>query len=56
MIPKMLLTRGQQFEDSLGDDVYLRLVESVSNNTKHYVDLFSEAVDKMLPKPSTEVS
>jgi hypothetical protein len=26
------------------------------NNTKHYVDLFSEAVDKILPKPSREIS
>jgi hypothetical protein len=26
------------------------------NNTKHYVDLFSEAVDKIMPQPSREIS
>ncbi|KIW71863.1 hypothetical protein PV04_00093 [Phialophora macrospora] len=45
-----------EFEESLGDEVHLRLVESVMNNTKHYVDLFSEAVDKIMPKPSREIS
>ncbi|EXJ65498.1 minichromosome maintenance protein 7 (cell division control protein 47) [Cladophialophora yegresii CBS 114405] len=45
-----------EFEESLGDEVHLRLVESVTNNTKHYVDLFSEAVDKIMPKPSREIS
>jgi DNA replication licensing factor MCM7 len=34
----------------------LRLVESVTNNTKHYVDLFSDAVDKVLPKESKDIS
>ncbi|KAJ9606198.1 DNA replication licensing factor MCM7 [Cladophialophora chaetospira] len=46
----------QEFEESLGDEIHLRLVESVTNNTKHYVDLFSEAVDKIMPKPSRETS
>jgi hypothetical protein len=31
-------------------------VESVTNNTKHYVDLFSEAVDKIMPKEGKEIS
>ena len=46
----------KEFEASLGDDSTLKLVESVTNNTKHYVDLFSEAVDKIMPKPSKEIS
>ncbi|KIW51281.1 hypothetical protein PV05_10019 [Exophiala xenobiotica] len=46
----------QQFEDSLPADLNLRLVESVTNNTKHYVDLFSDAVDKVLPKESKDIS
>ncbi len=46
----------KEFEASLTEDSNLRLVESVANNTKHYVDLFSEAVDKKMPKPSKEIS
>ncbi|KAK5306561.1 DNA replication licensing factor MCM7 [Exophiala xenobiotica] len=46
----------QEFEDSLPADLNLRLVESVTNNTKHYVDLFSDAVDKVLPKESKDIS
>ncbi|KAL6250524.1 DNA replication licensing factor MCM7 [Rhinocladiella similis] len=46
----------QEFEDSLPGDLSLRLVESVTNNTKHYVDLFSEAVDKVIPKASKDIS
>ncbi|KIW26387.1 uncharacterized protein PV07_09486 [Cladophialophora immunda] len=46
----------KEFEESLGDDMNLRLVESVTNNTKHYVDLFSDAVDKIMPKASKEIS
>ena len=41
---------------SLGEDVNLKLVDSVSSNTKHYVDLFSDAVDKVMPKESREIS
>ena len=46
----------KEFEASLSEDSNLRLVESIANNTKHYVDLFSEAVDKIMPKPSKEIS
>ena len=46
----------KEFEASLGDDSNLKLVESVETNTKHYVDLFSEAVDKIMPKPSKEIT
>ncbi|KAJ9655150.1 DNA replication licensing factor MCM7 [Neophaeococcomyces mojaviensis] len=38
------------FEDSLGTDISLKLVDSIMNNTKHYVELFSDAVDKVMPK------
>jgi len=45
-----------KFEDSLGDDFNLKLVDSVTNNTKHYIDLFSDAVDRVMPKESKEIS
>ncbi|OAA43292.1 DNA replication licensing factor mcm7 [Metarhizium rileyi] len=47
------------------DDVYawerqgeedLHLVDSIGLNTKHYVDIFSKAVDNVLPEPSTDVN
>ena len=46
----------REFETSLGEDSNLKLVDSVQNNTKHYVDLLSEAVDKIMPKPSKEIT
>jgi DNA replication licensing factor MCM7 len=46
----------KEYEASLPEESNLKLVESVANNTKHYVDLFSEAVDKMMPNPSKEIS
>jgi DNA replication licensing factor MCM7 len=45
-----------QFEKSLPDDTNLKLVESIENNTKHYVDLFSEAVDGIMPKETEELT
>ena len=32
-----------------------RLVDSIEVNTKHYVEILSRAVDKVLPPPSTDV-
>ncbi|KAI6522277.1 hypothetical protein MCOR10_005682 [Pyricularia oryzae] len=37
-------------------DEGLRLVESVEKNTKHYVEIVSRAIDKLMPEPSSEVS
>ncbi|KAF5134163.1 DNA replication licensing factor [Metarhizium brunneum] len=34
----------------------LHLVDSIELNTKHYVDVLSKAVDKIMPQPSTDVS
>ncbi|KAK9436358.1 DNA replication licensing factor mcm7 [Metarhizium brunneum] len=34
----------------------LHLVGSIELNTKHYVDVLSKAVDKIMPQPSTDVS
>lgn len=33
----------------------LHLVDSIKLNTKHYVDVLSKAVDKVMPQPSTDV-
>ncbi|RMZ75862.1 hypothetical protein DV737_g5062, partial [Chaetothyriales sp. CBS 132003] len=46
----------KEFEESLGANSDLKLVESVENNTKHYVDLVSDAVDKLMPRPSRDVT
>ncbi|KXH44760.1 MCM2/3/5 family protein [Colletotrichum nymphaeae SA-01] len=42
------------FESSLGDE--LQLVHSIEINTKHYVELMSRAVDKLMPQPSEDVT
>lgn len=34
----------------------LRLVDSVERNAKHYVDILSQAVDKVMPKETKEVT
>lgn len=45
-----------QFEKSLPDDTDLKLVESIQKNTKRYIDVFSEAVDAVMPKETKEIS
>lgn len=44
-----------QYEKSLSEgSPDLRLVESVEKNAHHYIELFSKAVDKVMPEPTTE--
>lgn len=45
-----------QYEKSFGEDLGLRLVDSIERNAKHYVDVLSQAVDKIMPKESKEVT
>lgn len=52
---RILLT-SRQYEKGLGNDVSLKLVESVERNAKHYVDILSQAVDKVMPKETQEIS
>lgn len=40
----------------MGDEQNLKLVESITNNTLHYTDIFSEAVDRVMPKESKEIT
>lgn len=50
-----MLTLVVQYEKSLSEDSPdLRLVESVEKNAHHYIELFSKAVDKVMPEPTTE--
>ena len=45
-----------QYEKSLGQDMGLRLVESIERNARHYIDLISQAVDKLMPQETKEVT
>ncbi|KAL1968521.1 hypothetical protein VTN77DRAFT_1731 [Rasamsonia byssochlamydoides] len=46
----------ETFEKSLPDDANLKLVESIQKNTKRYIDVFSDAVDAVMPKETKEIS
>ncbi|KAJ9195652.1 hypothetical protein DTO164E3_6728 [Paecilomyces variotii] len=46
----------EAFEKTLPDDANLKLVETVQRNTKHYVDIFSQAVDEVMPKETKEMT
>lgn len=45
-----------KYEKSQGDGQNLRLVESIQKNTKHYIDILSDAVDKVMPKESRDIT
>jgi len=41
----------------MGDDVQaLKLVKSIEENTKHYVEILSRAIDDCMPEPASEVT
>lgn len=40
----------------MDDDNILKLVSSIENNTKHYIDLVSRAVDSVMPKETEEIT
>ncbi|KAL9634149.1 MAG: hypothetical protein Q9164_004266 [Protoblastenia rupestris] len=46
----------ENYEKSYGEDLGLRLVDSVERNAKHYIDILSQAVDKVIPKETQEVT
>lgn len=52
----MRLISVVQFEKSLPEDTNLRLVESVQKNTKRYIDVFSQAVDAVMPRETKEMT
>ena len=40
----------------MGEGDSLKLAESIEKNTKHYIDILSTAVDKVMPKETQEIS
>lgn len=51
------MSNESQYEKGLSDDDQdLRLVENVQKNTYHYIDLFSRAVDDLMPKESKDIT
>lgn len=41
----------------MGEDVAaLKLVKSIEENTKHYVEILSRAIDDCMPQPTSEVT
>ena len=44
-----------QYEKTLGEN-NLNLVRSIEQNTKHYIDILSTAVDMVMPKETQEIS
>ena len=52
---RLILTgSGLQFEKKLGVEKIFRLAESIEQNTHHYLEVLSRAVDKVMPEPSSE--
>ena len=46
-----------QYEKGLEEvDGGHKLVESVEKNAKHYIDILSQAVDKVMPKETRQIS
>jgi DNA replication licensing factor MCM7 len=43
------LLSSSQFEKADDEDGGLNLVESIERNAFHYIDIFSRAVDKVMP-------
>lgn len=43
-----------EYEKTLDNATSLRLVSSIEKNAQHYIEIFSRAVDKLLPAPTTE--
>ena len=50
------LISSLQYEQNFAEEERLRLVESIERNAKHYIDVFSQAVDKVMPKETKEIS
>ncbi|KAK3939680.1 DNA replication licensing factor mcm7 [Diplogelasinospora grovesii] len=44
----------QNYEEQVNEGQ--KLVQSVEKNTKHYVEILSRAVDKLMPQPSSDLS
>jgi DNA replication licensing factor MCM7 len=49
-----LMRNWEQYEKSLGDEADFRLVSSIEKNAFHYIEVFSRAVDKVMPESVAE--
>ena len=48
-------TDAHKYEKSASDDEHqYKLIESIERNAHHYIEIFSRAVDKVLPPPTRE--
>lgn len=44
----------EAYEKSLGEEANFKLVSSIEQNAHHYIEIFSRAVDKVMPEPEKE--
>ena len=45
-----------QYDTALDENgTPMKLVTSIENNAKHYLDVFCKAVDKVMPVPTREI-
>jgi DNA replication licensing factor MCM7 len=54
-----LITATNSFQwenEAFDNEDNIRLVDSIEMNTKHYVEIFSRAVDKVMPAASEDIS
>ncbi|PSR77614.1 hypothetical protein PHLCEN_2v7804 [Hermanssonia centrifuga] len=49
-------TRGMKYMDQLHEKTVTELVSRIRYNTRRYVQLFSEVVDKLMPLPTKDIS
>lgn len=58
MLPFLITaTNSVQWEnDAFDNEDNIRLVDSIEMNTKHYVEIFSRAVDKVMPAASEDIT
>jgi DNA replication licensing factor MCM7 len=47
-------TDRKQWEKAADPEGQFKLVESIERNCHHYIEIFSRAVDQVLPRPSQE--
>jgi len=53
---KQINTNWMQYDEALEESgTLLNLVSSIENNTKHFLDIFCRAVDKVMPDPTREI-
>jgi DNA replication licensing factor MCM7 len=46
----------EQYDESLEESgTPLNLVASIETNAKHYIDVMSQAVDKVMPDPTRDI-